>query len=486
MNKDELSFGTILFTTFICGLVIYVCMVFTPAKRKINELYQVYLSGEKLGLINSIDELYSLIDEEQKEIKEKYKVSKVYPPSGLEIQKILTYNDNVKSAKQIYEDIKDIDPFTIEGYEVTIKYDNSRKNIYILNKDDLDTAIRNTVLSFVDEDDYNNYLAGKEHDLTQEGKELTDVYLDNEVSIKKTYISTEENIFTDSDSLSQYFLFGTTDLTKKYKVTAADTIETIADKNKLGVADFLVANPDIGGENALLAEGQEVNVAPISPLSNIVVESFETEIETITYDTHVEYDRNMNASETYTKQAGKDGQSKVTYATKEINGVIISTAQISEEVLSEAVDKIIVVGAKNVVYYGNSTYWAWPTSKPFRISDNYGWRVHPIRHETHFHPALDITGTSSKNIYAIQDGTVTSAVASGYNSGAGKNIIIDHHNGYTSQYMHLSKVLVKKGDEVVKGQTIGIMGCTGSCTGTHLDFRVKKNGQYINPFSLYK
>ena len=88
MNKDELSFGTILFTTFICGLVIYVCMVFTPAKRKINELYQVYLSGEKLGLINSIDELYSLIDEEQKEIKEKYKVSKVYPPSGLEIQKI--------------------------------------------------------------------------------------------------------------------------------------------------------------------------------------------------------------------------------------------------------------------------------------------------------------------------------------------------------------------------------------------------------------
>ena len=52
--------------------------------------------------------------------------------------------------------------------------------------------------------------------------------------------------------------------------------------------------------------------------------------------------------------------------------------------------------------------------------------------------------------------------------------------------MHLSKLLVTEGDEVVKGQTRGIMGCSGSCTGTHLDFRVKKNGQYINPFSLYK
>lgn len=486
MNKDELSFGSILFTLFMCSLIIYVCMVFNPTKRKVNELYQVYLGSEKLGLIDSVDELYSMIDEEQKEIKEKYNVSKVYPPSGLEIQKVLTYNDNIKSVEQIYEDIKDIDPFTIEGYEVTIKYDNSRKSIYILDKEDLDIAVRNTVLSFVDEEDYDNYLAGNAHDLNQEGRELTDVYLDNEISIRKTYISTEEKIFVDSESLSQYFLFGITDLTKKYTVTSDDTIETIADKNRLGVADFLVANPDIGGENALLAEGQEVTVAPISPLSNIVVESFETEIETITFDTHVEYDKTMNASETYVKQAGKDGKSKVTYATKEINGVIISTAQISEEVLSEAVDKIIVIGAKNVVYYGNSTYWAWPTSKPFRISDGYGWRVHPIKHVTHFHPALDITGTSSKNIYAIQDGTVTSAVASGYNSGAGKNIIIDHHNGYTSQYMHLSKLLVKKGDQVVKGQTIGIMGCTGSCTGTHLDFRVKKNGQYINPFSLYK
>ena len=187
----------------------------------------------------------------------------------------------------------------------------------------------------------------------------------------------------------------------------------------------------------------------------------------------------------YVKQQGSNGLSKVTFATKEMNGVILSSAQVSNEVITEAVDRIMVYGAKNVVYYGNTTYWAWPTVKPFRISSNYGYRVHPIRGEEHFHSGVDITGTSSKNVFAIQSGTVTVS-ATGWNSGAGTNIRIDHGNGYSSVYMHLSKMLVKKGDKVEKGQLIGIMGCTGSCTGTHLHLTVYKNGSLMNPLNLYR
>ena len=68
----------------------------------------------------------------------------------------------------------------------------------------------------------------------------------------------------------------------------------------------------------------------------------------------------------------------------------------------------------------------------------------------------------------------------------GYYIEIDHGNGYVSVYMHLSKLLVKKGDTVDKGQLIGIMGCTGSCTGTHLHLTVYKNGKMMNPLNLYK
>lgn len=484
--NNKISISEIIFGLFVSLLVIYMTLTFEPKKDKINEFYQVYLGGQKIGLINSKDDLYNLIDKEQEGIKKKYNVDKVYPPEGLEVEKILTYKTNLKTSEQIYDEINDIDPFTIEGYEVTVKKGDKKIKFYILHKEDLDEAVKNTVLSFVKEDEYNNYLNGVEKDSNEEGRSITDIYFESDLSIKKTYISTEENIITDKDTLKMYFLFGTTNLTGTYKVKASDTIESIAYNNKLGVEDFLVANPDIKGENALLAVGQEVTVAAINPVSNIIVESFETEMQEVEYDTEIQYDNKLSVEETYVKQEGSNGLSKVVYATKESNGVILDSQMASEDVITEPTKKIVVAGAKGVYYVGNSTYWVWPTSKPYRISSCYSYRNHPIRGQYHFHAALDITGTKSKNIYAIQSGTVISSFNdNGYHQGAGNNIKIEHANNYVSQYMHLAKSLVKVGDHVEKGQLIGIMGRTGSATGVHLDFRVFKNGNNINPFSIY-
>ena len=484
--NNKISISEIIFGLFVSLLVIYMTLTFEPKKDKINEFYQVYLGGQKIGLINSKDDLYNLIDKEQEDIKKKYNVDKVYPPEGLEVEKILTYKTNLKTSEQIYDEINDIDPFTIEGYEVTVKKGDKKTKFYILHKKDLDEAVKNTVLSFVKEDEYNNYLNGVEKDSNEEGRSITDIYFESDLSIKKTYISTEENIITDKDTLKMYFLFGTTNLTGTYKVKASDTIESIAYNNKLGVEDFLVANPDIKGENALLAVGQEVTIAAINPVSNIIVESFETEMQEVEYDTEIQYDNKLSVEETYVKQEGSNGLSKVVYATKESNGVILDSQMASEDVITEPTKKIVVAGAKGVYYVGNSTYWVWPTSKPYRISSCYAYRNHPIRGQYHFHAALDITGTKSKNIYAIQSGTVISSFNdNGYHQGAGNNIKIEHANNYVSQYMHLAKSLVKVGDHVEKGQLIGIMGRTGSATGVHLDFRVFKNGNNINPFSIY-
>ena len=484
--NNKISISGVIFTLLISTLVVYMTLTFEPKKEKINEFYQVYLGGQKIGLIYSKDELYNLIDKEQEGIKKKYNVDKVYPPEGLDVEKVLTYKTNLKTAEQIYNEINDIDPFTIEGYEVTVKKDDKKNKFYILHKEDLDTAVRNTVLSFIKEEEYDNYLNGVEKGNDEEGRSITDIYFESDISIKKTYISTEEKIITDEDTLKMYFLFGTTNLTGTYKVKADDTIESIAYNNKLGVEDFLVANPDIKGENALLAVGQEVTVAAIEPVSNIIVESFETEMQKVEYDTEIEYDNKLSVEETYVKQEGSNGLSKVVYATKESNGVILDSQMVSEDVITEPIKKIVVAGAKGVYYVGNSTYWVWPTSKPYRISSCYSYRNHPIRGQYHFHAALDITGTKSKNIYAIQSGTVISAFNdNGYHQGAGNNVKIEHANNYVSQYMHLAKSLVKVGDHVEKGQLIGIMGRTGSATGVHLDFRVFKNGNNINPFSIY-
>ena len=83
MNKKELTTANILFGVFAISLVLYMCLTFKPVERTVNNYYQVSLGGERIGLISSKDELYNLIDQEQTELKEKYKVNKVYPPSGL-------------------------------------------------------------------------------------------------------------------------------------------------------------------------------------------------------------------------------------------------------------------------------------------------------------------------------------------------------------------------------------------------------------------
>ena len=110
-------------------------------------------------VIKSKEELYDLIDSEQQDVKDKYGVDKVHSPEGLEIQNIKTYRTNIMTAKEVYEKIKDIEPFTIEGYEVKIKAkneDEEDKKIYILNKDDLDSAVKNTVLAFVKEEEWSS------------------------------------------------------------------------------------------------------------------------------------------------------------------------------------------------------------------------------------------------------------------------------------------------------------------------------------------
>ena len=128
MNNRK-SYGLIFFGVLLSAFVIYVCLTFKPAEKKIHNYYQVYLGGEKIGLIASSDQLYDKINDEQKEIKEKYGVNKVYSPQSLEIQKVSTYKNNLKSVDEVYEEIKDLDPFTIEGYEVTIKRDKEKTKL---------------------------------------------------------------------------------------------------------------------------------------------------------------------------------------------------------------------------------------------------------------------------------------------------------------------------------------------------------------------
>ena len=113
-----------------------------------------------------------------------------------------------------------------------------------------------------------------------------------------------------------------------------------------------------------------------------------------------------------------------------------------------------------------------------RISDGYGYRIHPVLKRRRLHKGLDISAKSGTNVRASANGQVT---FSGIMGGYGKLVIIQHVGGYETRYAHNSKLLVSKGARVRQGQKIAQVGSTGLSTGPHLHFEIRKGQMVLNP-----
>ena len=146
--------------------------------------YRIYLDGEKIGLIDSKDELYSMINKEQTEIKEKYKVSKVYPPKGFEIIKVNTYDTKNSSISEVYEKIKSLKEFTVKGYNVIIKSNDTKKApiyINVLNKEIFKEALERYVRTFIGEDRYKQYLDESQPEIIDTGFIIENMYFQERI-----------------------------------------------------------------------------------------------------------------------------------------------------------------------------------------------------------------------------------------------------------------------------------------------------------------
>ncbi len=118
-----------------------------------------------------------------------------------------------------------------------------------------------------------------------------------------------------------------------------------------------------------------------------------------------------------------------------------------------------------------------------RMASGYGWRIHPILKTRRFHYGMDFTAKTGTPIYATADGVVKHAgwKANGY----GKHVVINHGFGYETLYGHMSKVAVKNGQKVKRGQVIGYVGNTGLSAGPHCHYEVHVNGKKVNPINFY-
>ena len=132
----------------------------------------------------------------------------------------------------------------------------------------------------------------------------------------------------------------------------------------------------------------------------------------------------------------------------------------------------------NVITYDGGMF-AWPAPKYTRVSDEYGWRTHPILGVQQFHNGIDLASPAGSPIVCAYDGEV---VASSYSPTMGNYVMVNHGDDLYTIYMHASAVYVSTGEKVIRGEKIAAVGSTGRSTGNHLHFSVRENGDYVSPW----
>lgn len=287
------------------------------------------------------------------------------------------------------------------------------------------------------------------------------------VGVEEEYDETGSGLQNDS-AISRPGLPGT-QISKRqrsgtidYTVKAGDSISTIAEEFDISVNTILWEN-DLSSYS-LIKPGMTLRILPISGLSHSVARGETLGSIAKKYD--------VTESDIMTINKIADASQLVSGAKIIIPGGKKSSLPSYKPKTYTGISAITNIIKANDAPPAAGNKMNWPTQGHI-ITQYYSWR----------HTGLDIANKVGTPLYAADSGTVT---YSGWSNGYGYNVLIDHGGGKQTRYAHASKLYVKDGEKVTKGETIAAMGSTGWSTGSHIHFEVIINGKKLNPLNYIK
>ena len=254
-----------------------------------------------------------------------------------------------------------------------------------------------------------------------------------------------------------------------YVAEGTESLASVAKKFNMTVDEIKALNANWEDP---LHKGSKINVLKAAPMITVTLDQEVKAQAPVAFKTVVREDANQLKSVKKVERAGKAGVVETTTAIQSKNGKVISSVTQSSCLVQETVDQIVVVGTKKGVATGS---FIKPTVG--RLSSPFGPRW------GRFHYGIDLANRTGTDVIAADGGVVTRASMAG---SYGNLIIIDHQNGTSTRYAHLSAFNVKVGDVVGQGQSIGKIGSTGRSTGPHLHFEVRVGGVAKNPLNYIK
>lgn len=311
-----------------------------------------------------------------------------------------------------------------------------------------------------DEDYYKEELDFSDFDLGMKSMEFVD-----KVEVIACYLHPEE--ISDPASAIAY-LTENQNTEVIYKVKSGDTLSSIAIETGIPMEELIAMNDEVESERSILHIDQELVIHVPKP--NMTVAYTTTEYREEEYSAEIQYIYNDDwyTTKQVTRQEPSNGFRKAVSEVTYHNGEVYETEILKQEVLMEAVPKIVERGTKIPPTYIKPLYGG-------RLSSGFGYRS--FRGGGN-HYGIDWACPTGTTIYASSGGTVT---RSGWSSSYGYCIYIQHPGGIETRYAHNSKLLVSLGQTVAQGQAIALSGNTGDSSGPHLHFEIRVNGKAVNP-----
>lgn len=276
--------------------------------------------------------------------------------------------------------------------------------------------------------------------------------------------------FIDIATATQLIRTGTLEK-KLYTVKNGDVLGAIAETNRMSLSQLYAANPGIQSKKYLKI-GDQLNLVVPVPLLNVKTVERITYAESVPYETVNEKTANLYKGETSVKVRGVNGEKKIVAEVVKVNGQETSRKILEQKVAKQPVSRVLAVGTKVAPPTIGSGKFSKPVSRSYTVSSPFGSRWGRL------HTGIDLAMPTGSPVLASDGGKV---VFAGSQSSYGKLIVIEHGGNLESYYAHNSKLLVKKGDKVFKGQKIALSGNSGRSTGPHLHFEIRVNGIPKNP-----
>lgn len=407
----------------------------------------VFLGEEQIGVVRTSEEALQAYAELKESLVNTYQMG-VSIDKELHFEETNAKDDILTPYSEIKSNIKSKIKIAVTGYELLV--DNESFGIF-KSGEEVENILNTIKEPFIAENDRGSII-----------KESG--FLENIDIVKK---DTNFSQLADPQALIEKIRQGKEEM-RTHIVEVGESYWIIARMYDTHVEDLINANPDQDSQR--LKPGDEVKLFVPTPLLTVVTNEDVVYTEDTNFETEVTNDGSLYKNQKKITLKGEKGISEITATEIRYNGILAEKNIVEEVVIKEPITEKVTQGTKELPKTAAKGSFIVPTSG--RLTSPYGMR------SGRMHRGVDLANSSGTSVYAADGGKVT---FSGYSGSYGYMVEINHENGYITRYAHNSKLLVKSGDRVYRGQLISKMGSTGRSTGSHLHFEVIVNGAHQNP-----